>query len=160
MRTIAAMLCLCLCLGALCACGQQEQIPQEYLDALTAEPKEPVAWNVTLTAQTVSASGGTFLFAQSETVPDGQFLTGRSFAIEQKNGEKWDIYSFVEGAELEYNANAVSIPIGGTVSWTVDWTNLYGTLPAGEYRLVKPVMLIGGDGEDTRLVYAEFTLNS
>ena len=156
MRTITAVLCLFLCLGALCACSQQEQVPQEYLDALTAEP---VAWNVTMTAETVSPTGGTFVLAQSETTLAGQFLTGRSYALELKNGEKWSIYPYAEGVtEQDYTAEAAMIPMGGSVRWTVDWTNLYGTLPEGTYRLVKPVMLLSESGEETHLIYAEFTI--
>ena len=91
----------------------------------------------------------------------GVIYTGRSYAIEKKNGDEWEILPYLEGiTSPDYTADAVEIPLGGSASWTVDWTNLYGTLTAGTYRIVKPVMLLSGSSEETKLVYAEFTLNS
>ena len=45
------------------------------------------------------------------------------------------------------------------VEWAVDWTKLYGELPAGEYRIAKEIMNFRGGGDfDTKTFYAEFTI--
>ena len=48
-----------------------------------------------------------------------------------------------------------------TVRWTVDWSNLYGQLPAGRYRLSKQITDLRAPGDyDQSLYWAYFEIEN
>jgi len=56
---------------------------------------------------------------------------------------------------------AWGIPSNNTVEWTVDWSWLYGELPAGIYRIAIPIMDFRGTGDyEEKVYYAGFELIS
>lgn len=45
------------------------------------------------------------------------------------------------------------------VAWEIKWENLYGELPAGTYRIVKPISDFRGSGDyDTEECWAAFEI--
>lgn len=91
-------------------------------------------------------------------------------------GEEYHLYSYVGGdweelpylQESAFNAVAYTLGAGETAAISIDWTWLYGELPAGseskEYRLVKKIQVPRstetqtGEGGDTSSEYEEVEL--
>ena len=61
--------------------------------------------------------------------------------------------------ELAWTSEAWMIPNNAETEWEVNWSRLYGELPAGSYRISKSVMDFRGTGDyDTKTYYAGFDL--
>lgn len=61
---------------------------------------------------------------------------GANFSICRKVGEEW--YTLLEISDnVPMTLELYALPIGSSDSFEVSWENLYGSLPAGEYALVK-----------------------
>lgn len=94
-------------------------------------------WGITLSAANVTPTGMTLTCTQSGGVPHGTLMTGQSFYLEVKTEAGWVGLQAKEGSNV-WDVSGYAIPENGTVSWTVNWTDMYGELPAGTYRLRKP----------------------
>lgn len=119
-------------------------------------------WGVVLTAKDVTPTGLTLAAAQSGGAPAGELQTGSMFWLETYENGVWKPVPEVpteDGVERGWNMIAYLIPVDGSVEWEVNWEYLYGTLPAGTYRIGKEIMDFRGTGDyDTRNYYAEFKL--
>lgn len=61
--------------------------------------------------------------------------------------------------ELAWTMEAWAIPSNTETEWEVNWSRLYGELPAGTYRISKSVMDFRDTGDyDTKTYYAGFDL--
>lgn len=111
---------------------------------------------MTVKKETVSCTGLTVVFANSSKQ---QGIYGEYFCLEKKINGKWyqmpviiDNYGFDDiGYELAAGDNR---------EWTVEWDWLYGSLNAGEYRIVKDVLKLRSPGDhDTFYLAAEFAVS-
>lgn len=93
--------------------------------------------NVSLTIQegSLTKTGATIVITDTNESP---YTYGEWFRIDKKQGEEWKELKPITD---QYAFNEIAWIVGkdGTVKDTVDWSDLYGTLEKGEYRLVKEV---------------------
>ena len=98
---------------------------------------------------------------QSGGDAQGELQTGSWYVVQQKKGGTWKTveYTEIEKEYVGWTSEAWCIPKGETVEWPVDWSWLYDSLPAGEYRIGKEIMDFQETGvyEET-VIYAEFTI--
>ena len=113
---------------------------------------------VTLTAEDVTPNGLTLVCTQSGGAPTGELQTGSRFWLEVYSEGNW----FPVKDDMEdvfWTMEAWSIPRNKRVEWSVSWKTLYGSLPAGHYRIGKEIMDFRAGGDyDEYIYYAEFTV--
>ena len=132
-----------------------------YAEFTIVDPAED-DWGMNVHAEGAAPYGLTLVFTFSGKKPDGDLQHGSDYILEQRKNGEW---LPVSEKPFDFTAEAiVFLPkeieeVPEKVEWAVDWTNLYGELPAGEYRIVKEIMNFrGGDDYDTKTFYAEFTI--
>lgn len=115
-------------------------------------------WGITLSARNVTAKGLTLVFDQSGWRPTGRLIYGREYHLQTfKNGEWVQVEPIVE--ELVWTSEAYVLPINGSKKIRIDWSNIYGTLQPGLYRIGKGISDHRGPGDnDHGVFYAEFTI--
>ena len=117
-------------------------------------------WGVKLTAKNITPSGLTIVCTQQDGEPTGELNTGSYFGLEVlQNGEWVAVELLPMEGELAWTSEAWMIPNNAETEWEVNWSRLYGELPAGNYRISKSVMDFRGTGDyDTKAYYAGFDL--
>lgn len=120
----------------------------------------PDAWGLTLTAKDVTPTGCTVVFAQSGGNPTGELLTGVYFELEQyKNGE-WTAVEMLRD-DIEWVDIGIIIDENDSRENTAGWSDLYGELPAGKYRIGKEVLDFRKTADyDRKMYYAYFEIAS
>ena len=117
-------------------------------------------WGVKLTAKNITPSGLTIVCEQRDGEPTGELNTGSYYSLEVLRDGEWVAVELLpmEG-ELAWTSEAWMIPANEEIEWDVDWSRLYGELPADCYRISKSVMDFRGTGDyDTKTYYAGFDL--
>jgi len=117
-------------------------------------------WGVKLTAKDITPSGLTIVCTQQDGEPTGELETGSYYGLEVLRDGEWVAVELLpmEG-ELGWADEAWMIPANAETEWEVDWSRIYGELPAGAYRISKSVMDFRGTGDyDTKTYYAGFDL--
>ena len=113
---------------------------------------------VTLTTEDITPTGLTLVCTQSGGTPTGELQTGSRFWLESWVDGHWE-GTPRDDVEIYWTMEAWSIPKGRSVSWTVNWENIYYPLPAGRYRIGKEIMDFRRAGSyDTYNCYAEFAI--
>lgn len=125
------------------------------------EKKISETWGIQLTTTKVTPYGLVLVCNQSGGEPTGDLQTGTSYFIEKQIGNEWIP---VEMLPSEHNRAwhnlAWGIPMNDSVEWGVNWTELYGGLPDGNYRIGKVIHDFRGSGdydEETYYAYFEVT---
>ena len=115
-------------------------------------------WGLVLAAEDVTDTGLTLCFIQSGGEPSGELQTGSPYWLErEENGEWTAVEPLIENVAWDMMAYLISMD--GETEMAVDWSTLYGQLPAGSYRLGKSVMDFRETGDyDQRDYYAAFTI--
>ena len=89
---------------------------------------------------------------------DKSIQFGDDYSLEMKQDEKWYSVDYIL-EDWGFNSMAYMAKKDVPTSWSADWTQFYGVLPQGTYRIVKPVMDFKGAGDFTTYnLAAEFTL--
>ena len=113
-------------------------------------------WGVKLSAEQITADGLTLVceFASEE----GNVTTGSPYTLEVRKHGVWEAVPLLDPEqELMWTEEAWLLTANGVTRWPVSWEALYGSLPAGRYRIGKTFW--GGSGEGSqRAYYAEFEL--
>lgn len=94
-------------------------------------------WGMKFTVEKVSTKGATLVFEQFQEHPKGELQTGAYYSIEQLDGEAWkeaDTY-----AEWTWDDIAYTISQEGITTLEVEWSEFYGELEPGSYRIKKLV---------------------
>lgn len=118
------------------------------------------SWGVKLTVKNITPSGLTIVCEQQDGEPTGELNTGSYYGLEGLRDGEWVAVDLLpmEG-ELSWTAEAWMIPANAETEWDVNWSRLYGELPAGTYRISKSVMDFRGTGDyDTKTYYAGFDI--
>jgi len=119
----------------------------------------PDEWGLTLELR-FEDEGETLVFTRTDAL-DGELQTGSSYVIETKKGDTWEAVPYraeLDGENIVWTAEAYLIPVGES-EFDIDWSFLYGELPAGEYRVGKEVMLFRAPGDyDEKMYYAHFAV--
>lgn len=115
-------------------------------------------WGIILSAEDVTPAGLKLVITQSGGEPTGELQTGIDYVLEQRSGDNWTaVESLMQESEIAWEAIAYLIPMDDTTEMDISWEWLYGTLPAGEYRLGKEIMDFRGPGDyDTQMYYVGF----
>lgn len=114
-------------------------------------------WGVVLSAADVTPDGMTLVCAQNDGNPTGELMTGAWYELEVSDSGQWQPVTVLTASC--WIDVAWLIPLGETTQWEVNWTWVYGTLPAGEYRIAKEIMDFRQTGDfDTCKSYAYFVI--
>ena len=113
-------------------------------------------WGVKLTAKNITPSGLTIVCTQQDGKPTGELNTGSYYGLEVLRDGEWVAVELLPMEyELAWTSEAWMIPNNAETEWEVNWSRLYGELPAGSYRISKSVMDFRGTGDyDTKTYYA------
>ena len=117
-------------------------------------------WGVKLTVTDITPSGLTIVCTQQDGEPTGELNTGSYYGLEVLRDGEWVAVELLPmDYELVWTAEAWMIPNNAETEWEVNWSRLYGELPAGSYRISKSIMDFRGTGDyDTETYYAGFDL--
>ena len=130
---------------------------KEFLDVLDAEERTD-EWGLTLKAESVTPTGCTLVFEQQGGSAEGELETGESYILQVKKDGEWQKAETVR-EDYAWKAVAWLIEKDARTEQDVDWEWLYGTLPVGEYRIVKSVMDFVETGNfEERQFFAEFAI--
>jgi len=108
---------------------------------------------------TASSTGLSLIF-ENNSESQCQCIYGEYFVLEKKLDEKW--YEVPVTFEGDYGFEDIGYELnpGDSGEWTVDWKWLYGSLDAGEYRIVKDILDFRKTGDyDTYYLAAEFAID-
>lgn len=158
MRLKFGSLVLALTLAVLAAgCGQigENTAVQEVQQTPEAD------WGLTLTAEDVTPTGLTLVITQSGGAPTGELQYGSDYGLEFRQNSAWKPVPEQPPEEgvWAWTDEAYLVEMEGTATQALNWTHLYGSLPAGQYRVVKSFMDFRGTGDyDTQMYTVEFTL--
>lgn len=81
----------------------------------------------------VSKTTATVEFTRYDPQLEGEYMTGEYFSIEKKNGDQWEKLDAKD--DVGFEDIGIQIPSDEPVSHEYDWSNLYGELTAGDYRI-------------------------
>lgn len=81
----------------------------------------------------VSKTAATVEFMRYDPQLEGEYMTGEYFSIEKKNGNQWEELDAKD--DVGFEDIGIQIPSDEPVSHEYDWSNLYGELTAGDYRI-------------------------
>ncbi|MBR2061823.1 MAG: hypothetical protein IJ969_00725 [Anaerotignum sp.] len=125
------------------------EIPEEKIAAL------PEGITMTVDKETITPEGASFLLLQT-TELDIQY--GDDYKLQKLEGSQWvDVPIIID--DYAFHAIAYELPKDKPQTLEIDWAWLYGSLPAGEYRLVKEFMDFRGTGDyDIYTITAAFTI--
>ena len=143
-----------------CASGTETLYAEDVTEELM-QAEQKAAWGLTFEVKDVTPTGLTIVCTQSGGEPTGELQTGSYYYIEKKENDRWVgmEYTEIEEEKVGWTAEAWIIAPDSTLEWEVDWSWLYGELPAGEYRIGKSVMDWRETGEyDEAGIYAEFRI--
>ena len=115
-------------------------------------------WGVTLRVTSASATGLAYVWEQAGGLPEGELSTGTWYEVLRLEGGEWVPQPYLPD-NVGWETVALLLPEDGSLDGETDWEWLYGSLPAGEYRFVKEVMLFRGTGDyDTQKLSASFSI--
>lgn len=127
---------------------------------ISAEEEYGDDWGMLLYVRDITPTSMTLVCARFD-MGDGEPIkglnTGSYYVLEQETNGTWtalDLLSQEGDTGWEDIGYLITDMPGEETTWSVDWEQLYGALPAGSYRIGKE---INRDGEK-RMVYAAFDL--
>ena len=117
-------------------------------------------WGLTMKAEDVSKTGLTLTFEQVDGAVTGELSTGAEYSLDKLENSKWIVIDYADPeADVAWTQEAYMIKTGDTTSMDIDWTNIYGELKPGSYRVVKMIQDFRGAGDmDTNAYFAYFTI--
>ena len=117
-------------------------------------------WGLTLNAKNITNTSLTLVCTQSGGSPTGELMTGSYYVIERYIDGKWCHIEYLEQEyDIGWTMEAYIIPLNESVGFDIDWGWLYGSLPAGKYRIGKEFSDFRGTGNyDSVMCYAEFEI--
>lgn len=145
--TLAMLLSLC------AACAKDTD------DGADVVPLDP--FGVTLSVKDVTPTGLTLVCTQSGGSPTGTLQTAAAFRVDKNVYDHWVHQKTILAEDEEYvwDTDVYEIPKDGACEIILDWSDLYGTLPAGSYRLAKGVSDLRDDGgADAFTYFVEFEI--
>jgi len=118
-------------------------------------------FGLTLTAEDVTNTGLTLTFEQSGGTFKGELQFDSQYSLEKLDGAKWVVCdTLIPEEEIAWTMELHLIQEGGSAEWDVDWTNLYGELKPGNYRIAKNIFdnVEGTPDFDMNTYFAYFTV--
>lgn len=116
------------------------------------------ALGIGFSVSNVTAAGLTLICEQSGGNPTGTLQTGRMYWLEKEVGGEWEAINALQDLVV-WTDEALLIHMNGKTEWPLNWSHIYGTLPAGTYRIGKNIMDFRGTGDyDEQAYYTEFEI--
>ncbi|MBR5701500.1 MAG: M56 family metallopeptidase, partial [Oscillospiraceae bacterium] len=114
---------------------------------------------LTMRAEDVTPTGCTLVITQSGGSFTGDLITGAEYLLEKMDGD--GTWSELPGqSERVWYLIGYSIDLNGTTMLETDWSNSFGALADGHYRISKEVMDLREPGDfDRYTIYAEFEIS-
>lgn len=112
------------------------------------------AWEVSMIIQDVTATGAFLVFHQTGAIPEEPLQYGSDYSLQVLWDERWKDVPFPEGTAFTTVAHTLE-PDGRGLAH-VDWSDTFGRLPQGTYRIGKNL----SSGGQTRTCYAAFVIDS
>ena len=113
-------------------------------------------WHVRIGAENVTNVGLELVYSESGN-NHSSFGADQGFWLEQLVNDAWVLVDGIEQTELA--AESIRVSWTGTDRYDVDWSDSYGTLDAGFYRIGRYHTVTLSDGQtQTRVCYAKFRL--
>ena len=125
------------------------------MNRLTYEIREAVS-PVTISLENVRPTGATILFHQNKDLIDGPLLCNYEYFLQQQVNGKWE--DLPKKAEIQFPNQTYDIAVLHHNG--VDWEQLYGRLPVGNYRLGKVIPITSRELPEYTTVYAEFSVDN
>ncbi|MBQ2926984.1 MAG: hypothetical protein IJD98_00260 [Oscillospiraceae bacterium] len=127
-----------------------------FLVQLTVSPEND--WAVAMTPHSISRNSAFLSFRQVGAVADGMLSYGDDYSIEQEVDGVWQ--ELPHDPEKKVFATIAHVIESDSHAYDqFDWTEIYGTLSDGHYRIRKTVTLSRAPGDsESRDYYAEFTI--
>lgn len=95
-------------------------------------------WGVTFSVSNVTPTGMVLTCTQADGDYSGQLATNVGYYLERQTDSGWEIVSKTDD-EYEFQGADIEISRDSVHSWTIDWSNIYGELSPGTYKLSKSV---------------------
>ncbi len=126
-------------------------IDDKWMIFSTKERMVENQFGILMSAKDVTPTGCTVVIQQSGGNIHGELQTGASFQLYRKENESW-VNLLPEDAA--WNSIAYMINVGSTTELELNWSYIWGELPAGEYKLEKEIMDFCGPGEYEAQTYS------
>ena len=132
------------------------QSGQEWYDAfIMMYPRNN--WGITLKAENATPNGAKITMSQTGGYLPGRLFYGSDFGIQRYEDGIWADLEPGEG--VAWTMVAYSVPLNDSISWNIDWSDIYGTLEPGQYRFCKSIMDHRATGDNEYAVFfAEFEI--
>lgn len=105
----------------------------------------------------VSKEKATISFMQYGEEVGNELSFGENFALEVYKENSWQKLETIASGEIAYNDIAHIINRGKTTEYEYNWTPVYGSLKAGDYRISIPIIDFRATGDyDNYILYAYF----
>lgn len=138
---------------ALSGCGT----PVSAAPASEAQPAETPgamdAWGLELSVKHVAPTGVTLVISQSGGSPSGELRYGTAYKLQSLHGEDWEDVPYATEDNVAWTSEAYLVERNTASEVELSWAWLYGSLPAGQYRLVKEFMDFRGTGDYDKETY-------
>jgi len=113
--------------------------------------------SITVKNETVATNGLTLVFDNNA---NKVCIYGEEFELEKKINGKWHRIPVAIEGNYGFKSIGYEVASGQSREWSVKWQWLYGSLGAGEYRIVKNVLGFRQPGDyDTYFLAAEFSIH-
>ena len=99
----------------------------------------PEKWGIDMTVSDVTPTGCTVTITQSGGDHDGELNTGEYYLLESYKHGEWHPVEYIPGVdEVCWFDEAYGLN-ENTYTAEINWESIYGTLPAGKYRIDKEI---------------------
>lgn len=95
-------------------------------------------WGITMSAEDITPSGLTLCLTQSGGNIPERLIVGTEFYLEIQTDTGWEVMEANDGSNV-WNFTENYLSANETVKFEIDWTNMYGELSPGTYRVRKTV---------------------
>lgn len=131
---------------------------QAWFDAYIAQHPR-TNWGITLKAENVTPNGAAITMTQEGGYLPNRLFYGSYYRIQRYDAQDGWI-SLKSRPGIAWTTVAYSVPLDDSVTWNVNWSDIYGILEPGVYRFCKSVSehLAPGDNVDAAF-YAEFSIS-
>ena len=130
----------------------------------------PNSWGISFGCENDASETGITLYAGVTSVPTaniyGDIWTGEAYDLERLDTEgEWETLEPVtEDGEVYWNDIGIIIPENDTRLLKTDWTNVYGKLPKGTYRISKTFYSYNNARQsgpaESKTMYCRFTIDA
>lgn len=96
----------------------------------------PDSNSITLRVENVTSEGIKVTVETNFSDPDHEVHYGSEYSIQRRNGSQWEELPYIHD-NIGWTDIAYILGANTTADWEINWSYMYGALPAGKYRYVK-----------------------